>query len=204
MPYATKNPSQFWKGSRSVSKRLASVAYPRVPGPKPVNTQRRRGADSLAFWIIPSWNSVTTRLKTRCAPWQSAARTGSTSEASKQVLGWPPLSRSLKPAADCRFRCANISASYSLAWRTSQQIGLTNLRRRRGSPGNSQPSNPGPTLGRHPGRHPTADNGVSQTEPVDLGQCKRLLNKGFDWSNHPSYWTCAGPNDVRCGQGLRR
>jgi hypothetical protein len=35
-------------------------------------------------------------------------------------------SRSLKRAADCRFRCANISVPYSLAWRTSQQIGSTN------------------------------------------------------------------------------
>jgi hypothetical protein len=111
---------------RSVSKRLESVRNPKVPGPKRVNTHSSCGTDSLASWFIPSWNSVTTRLKTRCARWQLAGRTGSTSEASKRVLGWPPSSRSLKRAADCRFRCANISASYSLAWRTSQQIESTN------------------------------------------------------------------------------
>jgi len=57
--------------------------------------------------------------------WQLVARTGSTSEASKRALGWPPSSRSLKRAADCRFPCANISVPSSLAWRTSQQIAST-------------------------------------------------------------------------------
>ena len=89
-------------------------------------------------YTIKLWNRLTRFLdhpelelsnnatETRCARWPSAARTGSTSEVSKLALGWPPSSRSLKRAADCRFRCANISVPYSLAWRTSQQIGLTN------------------------------------------------------------------------------
>src|SRR5271169_90075 len=42
------------------------MAYPRVSGPKRVNTHSSCGTDSLASWIIPGWNSVTTRLKTRC------------------------------------------------------------------------------------------------------------------------------------------
>jgi two-component system sensor histidine kinase/response regulator len=35
-------------------------------------------------------------------------------------------------------------------------------------------------------------------------QTRLVLLKAFDWSNHPSFWTCAGPDGVRFDPGLRR
>src|SRR6516164_5885611 len=81
---------------------------PPAPWPKPRTTHWRFGRNSPASWNTRNLSSATTWPKTPCARWRSAAKTGSTSAASKPDPKSPPSSLSSKPADGVTSPCANI------------------------------------------------------------------------------------------------